>query len=386
MVQKGIPTKKGIMKTVEGIFAFAKIFNDHVEDYALAQMQMICDHCAAKGSKIRVMPDVHPGKAGPVGLTMTVGEKILPNLVGIDIGCGITLAKLKQKKVEFQRLDAVIRENIPAAFDVRKKPHRFNEKFDYTQLWCYGHLNINRAMRSLGTLGGGNHFLELDKDNEGDLYVAIHSGSRHLGKEVAEYYLNRGQKCLREQGMEIPYELTDLSGDLREEYLHDQLLVQEYAALNREAILDELAKGMKWKVTERTCCIHNYVEIMEEGRAKKCILRKGAISARSGERVVIPINMRDGILLGTGKGNEDWNCSAPHGSGRLLRRDAVKERYTVADFKREMRGIYCPCLGKGTLDEAPFAYRKIEEIMDAIGDSVAVTDILKPVYCYKGGN
>lgn len=375
------------MKTVEGIFAFAKIFNDHVENYALAQIQMICDHRAAEGSKIRVMPDVHPGKVGPVGLTMTVGEKILPDLVGIDIGCGITLAKLKHKKVEFQKLDAVIRENIPAAFGVRKKPHRFNERFDYTRLQCHGHINVNRAMHSLGTLGGGNHFLELDKDGMGNLYVAIHSGSRHLGKEVTEYYLDRGQKYLRECGMEIPYELTDLSGTLRKEYLYDQLLVQEYAALNREAILDELAKGMKWKVTERVSCIHNYIEVMDEDDgAEKCVLRKGAISARSGERVVIPINMRDGILLGTGKGNADWNCSAPHGSGRLLRRDAVKEHYTVADFKREMRGIYCPCLEKGTLDEAPFAYRKMEEIMDAIGDSVAVTDILKPVYCYKGGN
>lgn len=375
------------MKTVEGIFASAKIYNDHIENYALAQIQMICDHHAAKGSTIRIMPDVHPGKAGPVGLTMTVGEKILPNLVGIDIGCGITLAKLKQKKVEFQRLDAVIRENIPAAFGIRKKPHRFNERFDYTRLQCYGHLNINRAMCSLGTLGGGNHFLELDKDSGGNLYVAIHSGSRHLGKEVTEYYLDHGQKCLRERGMEIPYELTELSGTLREEYLYDQLLAQEYAALNREAILDELAKGMKWKMAERVSCIHNYIEVMDEDDgAEKCILRKGAISARTGERVVIPINMRDGILLGTGKGNEDWNYSAPHGSGRLLRRDAVKEHYTVADFKREMRGIYCPCLGKGTLDEAPFAYRKLDEIMDAIGDSVAVTDILKPVYCYKGGN
>lgn len=375
------------MKTVNGIFASAKVFTDGPDAYALAQIQMICDHPASRGSKIRVMPDVHPGKVGTIGLTMTVGGSILPNLVGIDIGCGITLARIKQKKVEFQKLDTVIRENIPAGFGIRKKIHRFYENFDTTRLYCHRHLNQDRTARSLGTLGGGNHFIELDKDSSGSLYAAVHSGSRHLGKEVTEYYLQQGQKALKEQGIQVPYELTVLDGALKEAYLHDQQIVQEYAALNRAAILDEMIKGMKWKVQETISCSHNYIEMnSKETSFAGGILRKGAVSAKKGEPVIIPVNMRDGILLGTGKGNEDWNYSAPHGSGRILRRDMVKEKYTVSDFKNEMKGIYCPCIGKETLDEAPFAYRGMEKIMEAIGDAAEITQVLKPVYSFKAGN
>ena len=375
------------MITVTGIFASAKIFTDDADAYALAQLQMLCGHTAAKGSKIRVMPDVHPGKVGTIGLTMTVGGTILPNLVGIDIGCGITLAKIKQKKAEFQKLDTVIRENIPAGFGIRKKIHRFYENFDTTRLYCHRHLNQDRTARSLGTLGGGNHFIELDRDSSGSLYAAVHSGSRHLGKEVTEYYLQQGQKALKEQGIEIPCEWTVLDGTLKEAYLHDQHIVQEYAALNRAAILDELVKGMKWKVQEAISCNHNYIEMnSKETSFAEGILRKGAVSAQKGEPIIIPVNMRDGILLGTGKGNEDWNYSAPHGSGRILRRDMVKEKYTVSDFKNEMKGIYCPCIGKETLDEAPFAYRGMEKIMEAIGDTAEITQVLKPVYSYKAGN
>ena len=375
------------MKTVNGIFASAKVFADGPDAYALAQIQMICDHPASRGSKIRVMPDVHPGKVGTIGLTMTVGGSILPNLVGIDIGCGITLARIKQKKVEFQKLDTVIRENIPAGFGIRKKIHRFYENFDTTRLYCHRHLNQDRTARSLGTLGGGNHFIELDKDSSGSLYAAVHSGSRHLGKEVTEYYLQQGQKALKEQGIQVPYELTVLDGALKEAYLHDQQIVQEYAALNRAAILDEMIKGMKWKVQETISCSHNYIEMnSKETSFAGGILRKGAVSAKKGEPVIIPVNMRDGILLGTGKGNEDWNYSAPHGSGRILRRDMVKEKYTVSDFKNEMKRIYCPCIGKETLDEAPFAYRGMEKIMEAIGDAAEITQVLKPVYSFKAGN
>lgn len=375
------------MKTVNGIFASAKVFADGPDAYALAQIQMICDHPASRESKIRVMPDVHPGKVGTIGLTMTVGGSILPNLVGIDIGCGITLARIKQKKVEFQKLDTVIRENIPAGFGIRKKIHRFYENFDTTRLYCHRHLNQDRTARSLGTLGGGNHFIELDKDSSGSLYAAVHSGSRHLGKEVTEYYLQQGQKALKEQGIQVPYELTVLDGALKEAYLHDQQIVQEYAALNRAAILNEMIKGMKWKVQETISCSHNYIEMnSKETSFAGGILRKGAVSAKKGEPVIIPVNMRDGILLGTGKGNEDWNYSAPHGSGRILRRDMVKEKYTVSDFKNEMKGIYCPCIGKETLDEAPFAYRGMEKIMEAIGDAAEITQVLKPVYSFKAGN
>ena len=368
--------ERGNMEIINGIYASAKIFSETAEEYALAQIQMICDNEVSKGSTIRVMPDVHPGKVGTIGLTMTAGERILPSLVGIDIGCGITLTKLKQKKVEFQKLDTVIRENVPVGGCIRKNMHRYSQKFDFSRLRCFRSINEEKASLSLGTLGSGNHFVELDKDAEDNLYVAIHTGSRHLGKEVTEYYLRCGQTVLKEQGIQVPYELTYLTGQLKEDYLHDLQIVQDYAKLNRTVILEEIARKMKWKVLENVSICHNYID--ESG-----VLRKGAISAKKGEQVIIPINMRDGILLGTGKGNPEWNYSAPHGSGRILRRDNVKDSFTVSNFKSEMKGIYCSCIGKGTLDEAPFAYRRLEEIADAIEETVEITGIIKPVYNYK---
>ena len=221
------------MIIINGVYTSAQIFTDSIEDYAMAQIQLLCDNESFKDCKVRVMPDVHPGKVGTIGFTSTIGEKILPNVVGIDIGCGITMAKLKQKKAEFQKLDKVIRENIPVGFAVRKKPHRFSETFDFSKLYCQKAINTKKAIESIGTLGGGNHFLELDKDEEGNLYVAIHSGSRHLGKEVTEYYLKEGQTYLKEKEIVIPYEMTYLEGKLKEAYLHDLQIVQEFASLNR---------------------------------------------------------------------------------------------------------------------------------------------------------
>ncbi len=376
------------MEIISGVYTSAKIFTDTMEEYARAQIQMICDNKVAEGSTIRVMPDVHPGKVGTIGLTMTVGTCIMPNLTGIDIGCGITLARLNKKKAEFQKLDKVIRENIPSGFSIRRTQHRFSEQFDIGKLRCAGHVNWEKTLCSLGTLGGGNHFIELDQDAEGVLYAAIHSGSRHLGKEVTEYYLREGQKELKERGENVPYELTYLIGKLMEDYLHDQSVVREFASLNREAILDELVKGMKWKVDEYICCSHNYIEEPEpsENTHGAWILRKGAVSARKGESVIIPINMRDGVILGIGLGNAEWNYSAPHGSGRILKRGDVKSRYTVSHFKSEMKGIYSSCIGKETLDEAPFAYRALAEIKSAIRETVEIQQILKPVYNFKAGN
>lgn len=367
------------MKIVNGIYTSAKIFTDNVEEYALAQIQMLCDNEAFQNSKIRIMPDVHPGKVGTIGFTATVGDRILPNVVGIDIGCGITLARIRQKKVEYQRLDKVIRDMVPSGYSARQKPHRFAERFDFTELACECAVNRKKAACSIGTLGGGNHFIEVDEDDEGCLYVAIHSGSRHLGKEVTEYYLREGQEYLKRKKIQVPYEMVYLERDLLEAYLYDVSLVQEFAALNREAILDELTRGMKWKLEEVISSTHNYIDMSGTGK----LLRKGAVSAQAGEPVVIPVNMRDGILLCEGKGNEDWNCSAPHGAGRILKRQDIKENYTVSRFKQEMKGIYCSCIGAGTLDEAPFAYRGLDEIQAAVGDTVSVKKRLKPVYCYK---
>ena len=374
------------MRTVNGIYTSAKIFTTNneqtaVDDYAIAQIQMLCDNKAAKGSVIRVMPDVHPGKVGTIGLTMTVGERILPNLVGIDIGCGMTLAELRTSKVEFQKLDAVIRDHIPSGFSVRNKVHRFADEIDLEELRCYKSIRPEKALHSLDTLGGGNHFIEVDTNNEGMLYVVLHSGSRHLGKEVTEYYLNEGQQHIKAQGLQIPYELTWLDGALKEDYLHDLQIVQQFAELNREIMLDELVKGMKWKVADSYSCIHNYVDFSEDVP----MLRKGAISAKQNEQVIIPINMRDGILLGSGLGNAEWNNSAPHGAGRIMKREDIKHHYTVSAYKAEMKGIYSTCIGKDTLDEAPFAYRPVDEISEVIKDTVNIKKRIRPVYNFKAG-
>ena len=370
------------MEIVKGTYTSAKVFTDKMEDHARAQIQLLCDNEAFSDCKVRVMPDVHPGKVGTIGFTATVGKMVLPNVVGIDIGCGILLARLKQKQMEFQKLDKVIRECIPSGFSVRKKPHRYAEEFDFTDLYCWRHVNQRKAELSMGTLGGGNHFIEADQAEDGGIYVAIHTGSRHLGKEVTEYYLREGQKELKERGLEVPYELTYLRGKLMEQYLHDTEVVQRFADLNREVILSELAKGMKWKIEQCSSCVHNYIDTSKEEK----IIRKGAISAHKGERVVIPVNMKDGILLGEGLGNEDWNESAPHGAGRIRKREEVKASYTVSQFKAEMKGIYCSCIGRETLDEAPFAYRGLDEIREAVQETVRIQQILKPIYNFKAGS
>ena len=355
-----------------------------IEDYARAQLQMICDHPSAEGSKIRVMPDVHPGKVGTVGLTMTVGNSILPSLVGVDIGCGMTLAKIKARNIEFQQLDTVIRDHVPSGCRIREKEHKYADRIDLEELRCYKSINARKAIRSIGTLGGGNHFIEVDKDEEGSFYLIIHSGSRHLGMEVADYYLRTGQKenQMKKQGGYASYEMTCLSGTLMEDYLHDLEIMQEFARINREAMVESIVKGMKWKVEDGFTCIHNYVDFSDPDVP---VLRKGAISAKEGEKVIIPINMRDGVILATGLGNSDWNQSAPHGSGRVFRRTDVDSHYTVSEFKKTMKGIYSSCIGKDTLDEAPFAYRTLDDIRDVIGETVRIDKILKPVYNFKAG-
>ena len=375
------------MEIIRGKFSEAKVFADDMETYAGAQLRMICDDPVSERSMIRVMPDVHLGKVGTIGLTMTVGKRIIPNLLGIDIGCGMTCAVIKEKRMEPQKLDKVIRECIPSGFGIRKKIHHMAEDFSPEKLLCCRHIYQEKAYLSLGTLGGGNHFIEIDRDEEGKLYVIIHTGSRYLGKEVTDYYVNTGAKLLKEKDMEVPYPMTWLEGKVMEDYIADVSAVQDYAQLNREIILSEILKGMRWKETDRFSSVHNYIDILTEGTISNeiRILRKGAISAKSGERVIIPVNMRDGVILGIGKGNPDWNESAPHGSGRRMRRDEVKNLYTISAFRNEMKGIYCSCIGADTLDEAPFAYRPIDSLLENIKDTVEVTHILKPIYNFKAG-
>ena len=375
------------MLTIYGKYTNATVYTVEnelyaLEDYARKQLQMICNHPSAEGSSVKVMPDVHPGKVGTIGLTMTVGDSILPSLVGVDIGCGMTMAKVKTKGIQFQQLDSVIREEVPVGPRIREKEHKYADRIDLSELRCAKSINARKASRSVGTLGGGNHFIEVDKDEEGNVYLVVHSGSRHLGMEVADYYLRTGQKemQMKKQGY-ASYEMTCLTGQLMEDYLHDIEIIQEFARFNRDAIIDSIVGGMKWKIEESFTCIHNYVDFSGE----KPILRKGAISAKEGEKVIIPINMRDGIILGTGLGNVDWNCSAPHGAGRIYRRSEVAEHHTVSDFKKAMDGIYSICINKDTLDESPFAYRGIDDIAAVIGETVRIDKIIKPVYNYKAG-
>ena len=381
------------MKTIKGVATSALIFNTNKGEsgrdaYAVAQLQNLCDNPSFEGCRIRVMPDVHPGKVGTIGFTSTIGKTIMPNVIGIDIGCGMTLAQVKGKVKEFQKLDTVIRDNVPSGFSIRKKPSPQAIDFDFSVLRCGRHIQKNKALLSLGTLGGGNHFIELDQDSEKNTYLVVHSGSRHLGQEVTEYYLREGQRLLKEKGINIPYELTYLQGQLMEDYLQDLEIVQAYAALNREIIVREICSGMKWKILDTYSCIHNYVDTSSEAVNKlgSPILRKGAISAKENERVIIPINMRDGILLGLGLGNENWNYSAPHGAGRIMKRHEVKDNYTLSVYKKAMKGIYSTCIGRETLDEAPFAYRDIDEIAEAITETVTIQKIIRPIYNYKAGN
>ncbi len=401
------------MTTAEGKFNTAKIFTDVVEEEALREIRLLCDQEFAKDSKIRIMPDVHAGAGCTIGTTMTIQKCVVPNLVGVDIGCGMETICIKNKHIELEKLDKLIYEKIPSGFHIREVPHRYNEEIDLTELRCLkeGRINLDRAEKSLGTLGGGNHFIEADKDDEGRIYLVIHSGSRHLGLEVAHYYQEMAYKFLngntkadveklikeykkdgREKEIqsallalktqiktEIPKDLAYCEGALMEDYIHDMKLVQKFAVLNRKAMMNELIKGMKLKVAEEFTTIHNYID------TDAMILRKGAVSAKKGEKLLIPINMRDGSLICIGRGNEDWNCSAPHGAGRLMSRRKAKNSYTVSEFKKQMKGIYTTSVNAQTLDECPMAYKDMSDIVDNIGETAEIIHIIKPIYNFKAG-
>lgn len=362
-----------------------------VDEYALAQVQMICDHCAMRGAVVRVMPDVHPGKVGPIGLTIQIVDRILPQLVGVDIGCGMSLVRLKRPKLEFQKLDSVIREAVPTGTRLHKTARA---DFDFDAMCCKAHIQREKALCSLGTLGGGNHFIELDRDENGDIYIIVHSGSRHLGKEVCDHYCREGQKYLKAHGITESYEMTWLEGQIMQDYLHDVDVARQFAALNREMILYAILKRMKWKLADDVIsCSHNYIDrlssqnietaIDDKQDTNALVLRKGAVSALDGQNVIIPINMKDGVILGRGKGNIDWNCSAPHGAGRLYKREDVFKLFSVSAYKKSMEGIYSSCIGRATLDESPFCYRGLGDIQSAVIDTVDVAHILKPLYNYK---
>lgn len=395
-----------------------KIFASNIEEKALEQIHELLNQVAFADCKIRIMPDVHAGKGCVIGFTADLGDKVIPNIVGVDIGCGMLTVELGNIEFDLERLDEIIREFVPSGFNVHKERKLRYPKLQ--ELKCYRSLkDTKRLERSIGTLGGGNHFIEIDIDNDGNKYLIIHTGSRNLGKQVAEYYQDlANQLCnydkknldkkrasiikkLKEQGKKneieralrelsnehrasrnnIPKDLAYLEGIYREEYLHDMRICQEFAILNREniakAILfnystDELIPEYNSFET-----IHNYVDLDSN------IVRKGAISAKKGELLLIPINMRDGCILGIGKGNDDWNQSAPHGAGRLMSRSQARKVVKLEEFQESMKDIYSTSVGLATLDEAPMAYKPIEAILSQIGDTVEVIRILKPIYNFK---
>jgi len=393
------------MIELRGKYNTAEVFTDNIEQQAVAQIINLLNQEFVRGSKIRVMPDTHAGAGCTIGTTMTITDKAVPNLVGVDIGCGMETALLHDTRVELRQLDRVIHEHIPAGFATRDKPHPLMAEIDLTELRCADHVNLSRAELSMGTLGGGNHFIELDRDDDGRLYLVVHSGSRNLGKQVAEYYQkaavkdlekrrNDGSKLIAElkaQGREVEIEaalrgreflkvdrtLAFAEGQLFDDYVHDMAITQRYALLNRRAMVKEIVKQMKFKVEDSFTTIHNYIE------TETMILRKGAISAKAGERVLIPINMRDGSLVCVGKGNPDWNYSAPHGAGRLMSRSAAKESITLTQFRESMEGIYSSTVNKSTIDESPFAYKPMGEIIANIADTIDIVKTIKPVYNFK---
>ena len=399
------------MFEIQGKYASAKVFADIAEESAVAQILSLCNQPVSAGAKIRIMPDVHAGAGCTIGTTMTVTDTAIPNLVGVDIGCGMETVRLKEKHIELQKLDKLIYRSIPSGFSVRETPHRFASRFAPELLYCADKIHVPRMMLSIGTLGGGNHFIEADQSENGSIYLVIHSGSRHLGVEVAKYYqeeayrqLNAASKdevdaliaSLKAQGKEtqiqkalkklkaekrtdVPKHLAYTAGRLFEQYIHDMKLTQEFAMLSRKAMIDELIRGMGLHIAEQFTTIHNYID------TEHMILRKGAVSARAGEKLLIPMNMRDGSLICTGRGNDDWNQSAPHGAGRLMSRADAKASFTVSEFKKQMAGIYTTSVGSGTLDECPMAYKPMEAITGCIGDTVEINEIIRPIYNFKAG-
>jgi RNA-splicing ligase RtcB len=393
-----------------------KIFTDLVEPEAIDQIYTLGKQPAFKDCKIRIMPDVHAGKGCTIGFTANLGDKVIPNIVGVDIGCGMLTIQLGKCEIDFNKLDNVIRKYVPYGYDVHSGRVR---KFPRLQeLYCYRNLkDTKRLERSIGTLGGGNHFIEIDENVNGDKFLIIHTGSRNLGKQVCEYYqalavdlmqgkdeLFKKQKELIEEykrtgrrneiesaikelhrtfkpnKLGIPKELAYLEGEYREQYLHDMKICQDYALLNRITIGEIICSkvfGQELYTLNGFETIHNYID------HETNIVRKGAISARKGEMLLIPINMKDGCIIGMGKGNDDWNCSAPHGAGRLMSRSKAKETLNLDEYKKSMDGIFTTCVNQSTIDEAPMVYKPIESIVDNIGDTVEIIDIIKPIYNFK---
>ena len=390
-----------------------KIYTDNIEQEALEQIYKLIEQPAFENCKVRIMPDVHAGAGCVIGFTADLGDKVIPNIVGVDIGCGMLTVELGKMDIDFAVLDAAIRKRVPSGRNIHEG--RLVKFSRIQELFCYRELKDTRRFeRSIGTLGGGNHFIELDADDEGNKYLIVHSGSRNMGKQVAEYYQNlaveimQGKDKLYEMQeklieeykaagrkkeiqtaikelhrkfnpnpLNIPKELCYLTGTYREKYLHDMKICQEFAVLNRKEIADAILDELGIREISRFETIHNYIEFGSN------MVRKGAISAKKEEILLIPVNMRDGCIIGKGKGNPDWNMSAPHGAGRLMSRTKAKEKISLAEFEKSMEGIYTTSVNPSTIDESPMAYKPMAEILENIDDTVEIVKIIKPIYNFK---
>ena len=397
------------MFEIKGKINTAICYATVVEEEAIEQIRRMCDYEITQGSRIRIMPDVHAGKGCTIGTTMTITDKAVPNIVGVDIGCGMYTVNLGKGEIDFEKVDEAAH-FIPSGMNIWDGRQ---EKFDLQELRCYRSLkNTKWLERSLGTLGGGNHFIEIDRANDGTNYLIIHTGSRNLGKQVAEIYqklavdLNKGietyfqqrdeiirtykeqgrrneiQKALEEiswnkREATMPEDLCFLYGQYFEDYMHDVEICQRFARRNREKIAEVILARTGMAAGEAFHTIHNYID------TKEMILRKGAIAAHAGEKVLIPINMRDGSVLAIGKGNPEWNYSAPHGAGRIMSRSKAKTELNLEEYKEAMAGVYTTSVNEATLDEAPMAYKSLKDIIDVIEESVDVIEVMKPIYNFK---
>lgn len=385
------------MIEIQGKRNSAIIYADKIDKETKTQIASLLRLEALADSKIRIMPDTHAGRGCVVGTTLTVDKRVIPALLGVDLGCGMEAVFLEETEADLPRLDAMIHALIPYGAKVHDAP--IVEFPPLNTLHCLSAINLERALCSIGTLGGGNHFIELDRAGDGRLVLVIHSGSRQLGSDVATYYKEEAYRyqckkarrmasksrdeyafksARREQSqIKVSRETAVLEGEVLDKYLHDLSIVQEFADLNRRTMAGIICEGMGFHVIDRFACVHNYVD------TDHMILRKGAISARLGERVIIPLNMRDGAIIGRGLGNPDWNHSAPHGAGRVCSRTDAKFAYTVEEYKQAMAGIYTTTATVGSLDECPMVYKAPERILDLIGDTVEVEQIVRPVYNFK---
>jgi tRNA-splicing ligase RtcB (3'-phosphate/5'-hydroxy nucleic acid ligase) len=394
------------MIEIKGKETSAKIFTENVEETALNQIKELCDQSFLNESKIRIMPDVHAGKGCTIGTTITLKDKVTPNLVGVDIGCGVLTVQLNNKEIDFSKLDNVIREKVPHGRNVHEHAIEKEGLAHPTKFKAYEVLDEAKYYLSVGTLGGGNHFIEVSQDADGFLYLSIHTGSRYVGAKIAQYYQKKAIselkkidlapvieqlktegrvneiestiKKLKSQQPAIKNELAYLQGESFDSYIHDMKLAQKYALENRKEIANIIVSNMGLSVKDQFDTIHNYID------TENMILRKGAVSAQKGEHLIIPINMRDGSIIAVGKGNEDWNCSAPHGAGRVLSRTKAHKQLDYNEFKDTMKDVWTTSVAKETLDEAPMAYKNMEDILKYIGDTVDIVKVIKPLYNFKG--